>query len=86
MDQILEKLKNKKDLTFEESKTTFEILMTGKASDDEIYSFLTLLSEKGEVSDEIAGGVYVLREKSKRVNVSDCIAVSYTHLRAHETR
>ena len=73
MDQILEKLKNKKDLTFEESKTTFQILMTGKASDDEIFSFLTLLSEKGEVSDEIAGGVFVLREKSKRVNVSDCI-------------
>ncbi len=73
MDQILEKLKNKKNLTFEESKTAFEILMTGKASDDEIFSFLTLLSEKGEVSDEIAGGVFVLREKSKRVNVSDCI-------------
>ncbi len=73
MDQILEKLKNKKNLTFEESKTAFEILMTGKASDDKIFSFLTLLSEKGEVSDEIAGGVFVLREKSKRVNVSDCI-------------
>ena len=73
MDQILENLKNKQDLTFEESKTAFEILMTGKASDDQIFSFLTLLSEKGEVSDEIAGGVYVLREKSKRVNVSDCI-------------
>lgn len=73
MDQILEKLKNKQDLTFQESKTAFEILMTGKASDNEIFSFLTLLSEKGEVSDEIAGGVFVLREKSKRVNVTDCI-------------
>ena len=73
MDQILEKLKNKQDLTLEESKTAFEILMTGKASDDEIFDFLTLLSEKGEVSDEIAGGVFVLREKSKRVNVSDCV-------------
>ncbi len=47
--------------------------MTGKASEDEIYDFLTLLSEKGEVADEIAGGVYVLREKSKRVNVNDCV-------------
>ena len=78
MDQILEKLKNKQDLTFEESKTAFEILMTGKASDDEIFDFLTLLSEKGEVSDEIAGGVFVLREKSKRVNVSDCVCLLYT--------
>ena len=47
--------------------------MTGKADEEEIYNFLTLLSEKGEVSDEIAGGVYVLREKSKRVNISDCV-------------
>ena len=73
MKQILEKLKMKKDLTFEESKSAFELLMTGKANEDEIYDFLTLLSEKGEVSDEIAGGVFVLREKSKRVNVVDCV-------------
>ena len=49
MDKILEKLKNKQNLTFEESKSAFEILMTGKASDEQIFNFLTLLSEKGEV-------------------------------------
>jgi len=37
------------------------------------FDFLTLLSSKGESSDEIAGGVFVLRDKSKRVNVNDCI-------------
>ena len=73
MEEILKKLKNKEDLTFEESKSAFEILMTGKANENQIYNFLSLLSEKGEVADEIAGGVYVLREKSKRVNVKDCI-------------
>ncbi len=73
MEQILEKLRKKEHLTFEESKSAFELLMTGKANEGEIYDFLTLLSEKGEVSDEIAGGVYVLREKSKRVNVTDCV-------------
>ena len=73
MEKILEKLKKKENLTFEESKSAFEILMTGKADEDQIYNFLTLLSEKGEVADEIAGGVYVLREKSKRVNVQNCI-------------
>ena len=73
MDQILEKLRNKKDLSFEESKSAFELLMTGQANEDQIYDFLTLLSNKGEVSDEIAGGVYVLREKSKRVKVKDCV-------------
>ena len=47
--------------------------MEGKANDQEIFDFLTLLSEKGETSNEIAGGVYILREKSKRVNVNNCI-------------
>ena len=73
MKQFLEKLKNKQDLSFEESKSAFNILMNGEANDEEIFDFLTLLSLKGEVSDEIAGGVYVLREKSKRVNVQNCI-------------
>ena len=73
MDQILKKLKNKENLSYEESKKAFSIIMEGKASDNQIYDFLTLLSEKGEVSDEIAGGVYVLRDKSKRVNVQNCV-------------
>jgi anthranilate phosphoribosyltransferase len=73
MKTFLEKLNNKEDLTFEESKGAFKILMDGKATDDEIFNFLTLLSSKGEVSDEIAGGVFVLRNKSKRVNVDNCI-------------
>ncbi|XOJ73819.1 anthranilate phosphoribosyltransferase [Candidatus Pelagibacter sp. Uisw_114] len=70
---FIDKLRNNQDLSFNESKNAFEILMEGKAADDEIFDFLTLLSAKGEVSDEIAGGVYVLRNKSKRVNVKDCI-------------
>jgi anthranilate phosphoribosyltransferase len=73
MKKFLEKLINKKDLSFNESKAAFEILMNGKASESEIFDFLTLLSTKGEVSDEIAGGVFVLRNKSKRVNVKDCV-------------
>jgi len=73
MEKILEKLRKKENLTFEESKSAFELLMSGKASEEEIYDFLTLLSEKGEVSNEIAGGVFVLREKSRRVNIDDCV-------------
>ena len=73
MEKVLKKLKNKQNLSFDESKIAFEILMNGQATDDEIFDFLTLLSAKGEVSDEIAGGVYVLRNKSKRVNVKNCV-------------
>ena len=73
MKQFLEKLKKKQDLSFEESKSAFSVLMNGEASEDQIFDFLTLLSLKGEASDEIAGGVFVLRDKSKRVNVQNCI-------------
>ena len=73
MDHFLEKLRNKINLNFDESKNAFKILMNGEASDQQIYDFLTLLSDKGEVSDEIAGGVYILRDKSKRVKVENCI-------------
>ena len=73
MKQFIDKIKNKDYLSFEESKAAFELLMEGKANEQEIFDFLTLLSAKGEVSNEIAGGVYVLRNKSKRVNVQNCI-------------
>ena len=73
MKQYIDRIKNKQNLSFEESKAAFEILMEGNANEQEIYDFLTFLSAKGESSDEIAGGVYVLRNKSKRVNVEDCI-------------
>ena len=73
MKNHIEKIQKKQSLTFEESKSAFEILMDGKAEENEIFDFLTGLSSKGETADEIAGGVYVLRNKSKRVNVENCI-------------
>ena len=69
MENFLKKLKNKENLNFEESKSVFETMMSGQAEDEQIYDFLTLLSDKGESSDEIAGGVYVLRNKAKPVNI-----------------
>ena len=73
MKNFINKIKAKQNLSFDESKSAFNMLMDGKANDQEIFDFLTLLSAKGEASDEIAGGVYVLREKSKRVNVDNCV-------------
>ncbi len=73
MEKYLKKLELSENLTLQESVGAFEILMNGKANDNEIYNFLTLLSKKGEVSTEIAGGVSVLRNKAKKVNVDDCI-------------
>ena len=45
--------------------------MSGKVKEEQIYDFLTFSSAKGETSDEIAGGVYVLRNKAAQVNVPD---------------
>ena len=71
MEKFLKKLKDKKNLNFEESKSAFESMMTGQVKENEIYDFLTLSSAKGETADEIAGGVYILRNKATPVNVED---------------
>ena len=73
MINFIDRIRKKQSLSFEESKSVFKLLMEGKANEQEIYDFLTMLSSKGETSDEVAGGVYILREKSKRVSVNDCI-------------
>jgi len=71
MDEIIKKLKNKQNLSFEESKSAFENMMSGKLKEEQIHDFLTSSSTKGETSDEIAGGVYVLRNKATQVNAPD---------------
>lgn len=71
MDNILNRLKKGENLSFEESKKTFENMMSGNLNDEEISNFLTLLSDKGETSDEIAGGVFILRNKAQNVNVPE---------------
>ena len=73
MEEFIEKIRNKKNLTFDESKSAFKLIMEGKSNEQDIYNFLTLLSSKGESPNEIAGGVHVLRNKSKRVNIDNCI-------------
>ena len=39
MKRFIEKIKNKENLSFEESKAAFEMLMEGKAEDQEIFDF-----------------------------------------------
>ena len=73
MKNSLKKLKDKIDLSFNETKEIFTKIMSGEASEEEMYEFLTLLSNKGEASSEIAAGVYVLREKSSRVKSENAI-------------
>ena len=65
--QLINKISKGIDLSFEESKTIFLSIMSGNLSENVIYDFLVNLSKKGETSEEIAGGVYILREKSLKV-------------------
>ena len=39
MEKYLEKLQSKKNLSFDESKAAFKIIMEGKASDDEMFTY-----------------------------------------------
>ena len=43
MKQYIDKIRENQNLTFDESKAAFEILMEGKANDQEIFDFLTLI-------------------------------------------
>jgi len=71
MEKILDKIEKKENLTFEESKIAFNSIMAGQVDESKIFEFLTLLSRKGETADEIAGGVYVLRDKATQVKAPD---------------
>ena len=39
MDEIIKKLKNRQNLSFEESKSAFENMMSGKVKEEQIYDF-----------------------------------------------
>ncbi|MBD3378901.1 MAG: anthranilate phosphoribosyltransferase [Candidatus Omnitrophica bacterium] len=67
--QAIEKIKLGCDLTQDESGQVFEQIMTGAASREDIVSFLTGLSEKGETVEEISGGARVMRDKALKVRV-----------------
>ena len=72
-EQLINNISNGKNLTFEESKKIFLDIMSGNMKEELIYNFLTQLSTKGETSEEIAGGVYVLREKAVKVKAPEDI-------------
>tara|TARA_Y100000590_G_scaffold347864_1_gene398644 strand:- start:1208 stop:2212 length:1005 start_codon:yes stop_codon:yes gene_type:complete len=72
-EQLIMDISKGRNLTFEESKSIFLNIMSGNMSENLIHDFLVNLSKKGETSDEIAGGVYVLRKKALKVKTSESI-------------
>ncbi len=71
MEDLIKELINKTNLSFLESKTLFENIMEGKYEEEKIVQILEALSSKGETNNELAGGINVLRAKSKHVNAPD---------------
>ncbi|MFV1873806.1 MAG: anthranilate phosphoribosyltransferase [Oleiphilus sp.] len=70
MNQALEKLVNKQDLSTAEMKSVMQKIMTGETTHAQIGGFLVALRMKGESIDEITGAVEVMRSLSTPVNVS----------------
>ena len=70
MNQALEKLVNKQDLSTAEMKSVMQKIMTGEATNAQIGGFLVALRMKSESIDEITGAVEVMRSLSTPVHVS----------------
>ncbi len=71
MSKILEILKKGQSLSFEESKILFSDLMEGKYNESKIIEILESFLQKGETKDELAGGIYVLRNKAIKVKADE---------------
>ena len=68
MSDVVTKLKQSQNLSFEESKFLFSGLMEGKYEQNQIIEILESLIKKGETKDELAGGIFVLRDKATKIS------------------
>jgi len=72
----LEQLSAKRSLSLDQATATFDQVMTGACSEDEISRLLLALREKGETVDEVAGAARSLRKhmtpiRTKRTGLVD---------------
>jgi anthranilate phosphoribosyltransferase len=68
--QALQKLLNKQNLTADEMRAVMRQIMSGNATDAQIAGFLIALRCKGETIDEIAAAAQVMRELASKVEVT----------------
>ena len=71
IEDILIKLKDKKDLQSEEMQSVVESIMTGEVEDNDIETFLIALNEKGVKEPEITAAASVMRDKSLKFDIGD---------------
>ena len=71
IEDILIKLKDKKDLQSEEMQSVVESIMTGEVQDNDIETFLLALNEKGIKEPEITAAASVMRDRSLKFDIGD---------------
>ena len=69
--KILNKLIDKNQLSFDDSKLAFEIIMSGEATDSQISSLLTCVSMQGHDSTIISAGAEIMRKKCIKIPSND---------------
>ncbi|MDD5321140.1 MAG: anthranilate phosphoribosyltransferase [Methylococcales bacterium] len=67
--QALQPLLNKQNLTADQMREVMRQIMTGNATDAQIAGFLIALRCKGETIDEIAAAAEVMRELASKVDI-----------------
>lgn len=67
--QALQTLLNRQDLSSDQMREVMRLIMSGKATDAQIGGFLIALRCKGETIDEIAAAAEVMRELADKVEV-----------------
>src|SRR2546423_11249241 len=70
MRDILLKLSRREDLTRDEAREAFELIMSGQASEAQVGGLLVGLASKGTTAEELIGAATVMREKA--VPVGEC--------------
>ena len=76
---IVQKVIEKENLSFEESYQTMNLIMKGEVNNSHIAALLVALKSKGEHADEVGGFIKAMRENSIKVKTSfDAIDVCGT--------
>ncbi len=74
INELLQKVSQRQDLTYDEAMTAIDEIMSGDVSPTVTSSFLTALAMKGETEDEIAGAAEGMRRKAEPFHL-DCHAL-----------
>ncbi|HEX8520868.1 MAG TPA: anthranilate phosphoribosyltransferase [Tepidisphaeraceae bacterium] len=69
------KLSRREDLTRDEARTAFELIMSGQASEAQIGGLLVGMASKGTTAEELVGAASVMREKVIPVSCDNQAAV-----------